>query len=120
MCGKSFLLISLSLPLVVALCCPAGGVEPAGPDSVVIAQGDVAEAAILVAEDAPEPERHAAAELARFLQEITGASFETVSQAAAGKPRLLVGPEAAALAVPGFSTQFLAPGRIAGVGATSS
>ena len=74
---------------------------------MTIAENGVAKAVIVVAPDAPEPEQHAAAELAEFLQQITGAEFEIVHAPAAGKSRLLVGPKTAKLAVAKFSTDGL-------------
>ena len=70
---------------------------------ITIAEDGRSKAVIVVADDACEPERHAAAELAGFLEQITGAKFETVPPPAAGRSRLLVGPKAAKLAVPNFS-----------------
>jgi len=86
--------------------------EPAGrqavaPAKIEIAENGLAKAVIVIAPDAPEPEQHAAAELAYFLQQITNAKFEIVSSRAAGKSCLLVGPKAAKLAVPDFSTDGL-------------
>jgi len=76
-------------------------------DAVTIAEDGVNKAVIVVAADAGEPEQHAAVELASFLQQITGAKFEIVPPPAVGKLRLLVGPKAAKLAVPEFSTDGL-------------
>jgi len=74
---------------------------------IEIAENGVAKAVIVIAPDAPEPERHAAAELAYFLQQITGAKFDIVQHPATGKSRLLIGPVAAKLAAPDFSTDGL-------------
>jgi hypothetical protein len=76
-------------------------------DSALIAVNGVAKAVIVIAEDASEPEQHAATELAGFLEQITGAEFEVVSPPATDSPRLLVGAEAAKLAEPDFSTEGL-------------
>jgi hypothetical protein len=91
--------------------------EPAGrrarqgrhaePANIEIAENGLAKAVIVIAPDAPEPEQHAATELAYYLQQITGAKFEIVSSCAAGTSRLLVGPKAAKLACPDFSTDGL-------------
>jgi hypothetical protein len=70
---------------------------------VTIAEKGVAKAVIVIAEDALEPEQHAAAELADFLQQITGAKFDIVHPLAFGRSRLLVGPKAAKLAEPDFT-----------------
>ena len=74
---------------------------------MTIAENGMAKAVIVVASDAPEPEQHAAAELADFLQQINGAKFEIVHGPAASQSRLLVGPKAAKLAVADFSTDGL-------------
>ena len=74
---------------------------------VTIAENGVAEAVIVIAPDAPQPEQHAAGELANFLSQITGAKFDIVPPPAAGKTRLLVGPQAAKLAAPDFSADGL-------------
>ena len=76
-----------------------------GGEAMQIADKGAAKATIVVAKDAIEPEKHAAAELAAFLKQITGAAF-TVAGAAEG-PRLLVGPDAAKLGDPGFTTDGL-------------
>jgi hypothetical protein len=76
-------------------------------DSVLIAQNGEAKAAIVVANNATVPEQHAAAELADFLEKITGSEFDVVSPPAAGGSRLLVGAGAAGLADPDFSTDGL-------------
>jgi Domain of unknown function (DUF4838)/Glycosyl hydrolase family 67 N-terminus len=75
--------------------------------TVTIARNGEAKAVIVVATDATEPEQHAATELAKFLRQVTGATFEISSPPAAGGSRLLVGPTAAKLAVPDFSTDGL-------------
>jgi len=77
--------------------------------ALTIAQDGQARVVIVVARDAPEPEQHAAAELALFLQQITGADFRIVNHPETGKGSLLVGPEAARLAVPEFSADGLGP-----------
>ena len=74
-----------------------------GYGAVTIAQNGAARAVIVVAEDAPEPEQHAAAELADFLRQITGATFKISHASVAGKPSLLVGPQAARLVDTEFS-----------------
>ena len=93
--------------LLVGLSLTTGYVQAATDESVTIAQIGAAKAVIVVAESATEPERHAATELADFLRQITGAKFEIQAPPAAGKSRLLVGPEAAKLAVEDFSTDGL-------------
>ena len=74
---------------------------------VTITENGVAKAVIVIAEDAPKPEQHAATELADFLQQITGATFEIVHPDAAKRSRLLVGPKAAKLAAADFSSEAL-------------
>ncbi len=81
----------------------AAGAAAARGQTVTIAESGAAKAVIVVAADAIEPERHAAAELADFLRQITGATFEISSPPATGKSRLLVGPSAAQLAAADFS-----------------
>ncbi len=62
--------------LFVTLSFVVGCGKAAKDDTLTIAENGVAKAVIVVAIDAPEPERHAAAELADFLQQITGAKFD--------------------------------------------
>jgi hypothetical protein len=76
-------------------------------DSLKIAENGIAKAIIVIADDASEPEQHAAAELVKFLEQITGAEFDIVSPPAANGPRLLIGAEAANLAKRDFSTDGL-------------
>jgi hypothetical protein len=66
-------------------------------DALTIAEDGVAKAVIVVAPDSSEPERHAAAELAEFLQQVTGGKFEILHKDAPGKSRILVGFKAANL-----------------------
>ena len=75
--------------------------------AVTIAENGLAPAVIVVPAEAAEPEQHAAAELAAFLGKISGAEFSIVHERAADKPCLLVGPEAAKMADPTFSTDDL-------------
>ncbi len=93
--------------LLIVLSLVVGCEEAVKDDTLTIAEKGVAKAVIVIAEDAGEPEQHAAAELADFLQQITGAKLEIVHPPVAGRPRLLVGPKAAKLAVPDFSTDGL-------------
>jgi len=76
-------------------------------DTVTIAEDGVSRAVVVVAADASSPEKHAAAELAAFLKQVTGGEFAVVDQAGAGGSRLLVGPGAARLADPAFSVDGL-------------
>jgi len=94
---------ALLFAAVVFFClCVAGQV-----DALTIAEEGVSKAVIIVAPDSPEPERHAAAELAEFLKQITGGKFETKYGFVSGKSRILVGLKAAKLAIPNFSTKEL-------------
>ena len=93
--------------LLVVLSLTAGYVQAAADETVTIAQNGAAKAVIVVAEDATEPERHAANELAGFLRQITGATFKIKDPPASGQSRLLVGPGAAKSAVADFSTEGL-------------
>jgi hypothetical protein len=83
----------------------AGRQKPAA--QVEIAENGLAKAVIVIASDAPPSEQHAAAELAGFLQQITGAKFEIASPPAEGQKRILVGPQAAKLAWPDFPSDGL-------------
>ena len=93
--------------ILVVLLLAVGCEEAVKDDTLTIAENGVAKAVIVIAEDAGEPEQHAAAELADFLQQITGAKLEIIHPPVAGRPRLLVGPKAAKSAVPDFSTDGL-------------
>ena len=95
------LCVSLSLSVV------AGCGQLARDNTIAIAQNGAAKAVIVVVPDAGEPERHAADELADFLGQITGATFEIETAPAKGKSRLLVGPGASRLAQADFSTDGL-------------
>lgn len=74
---------------------------------VTIAAGGQSGAVVVVAADATDPEEYAAAELAGFLKQITGGTFEIVHQADVSRSRLLVGEGAARLADASFSTNGL-------------
>ena len=93
--------------LLVVLSLTAGYVQAATNETVTIALNGAAKAVIVVAEDAEESERYAATELAGFLRQITGATFEIQAPPAAGQSRLFVGSEAAKLAAADFSTDGL-------------
>ena len=93
--------------LLVVLSLIVGYVQAATNETVTIAQNGEAKAVIVIAEDAAEPERYAATELAGFLRQITGAKFEIQAPPAGGKSRLLVGPGAAKSAAADFSTDGL-------------
>ncbi|MBI5866312.1 MAG: DUF4838 domain-containing protein [Planctomycetes bacterium] len=78
-----------------------------GQDSMTIADGGRSQAVIVVAANSPEPERFAAAELAAFLKQISGAEFEVRPTAGDDTGRILVGRDAAKLVDPGFTTDGL-------------
>lgn len=75
--------------------------------AVNIAQDGRAKATIVIVADAPEPEQHAAKELAAFLGQITGTTFELATQEKAGASCIFVGPGAAKQGDAQFSTQGL-------------
>ncbi len=75
--------------------------------TMTIAQNGESRAVIVVAENATQAERHAADELRRFLGEVTGAKFEVVQTADGGTNAVFVGPDAAGLRIPDFSTDGL-------------
>jgi hypothetical protein len=78
-----------------------------GLSAVTFSQDGQAKAVIVVAADAPEPEQHAARELAGFLGQITGATFELASQKNPDASCILVGPAAAQWADEQFSADGL-------------
>jgi len=78
-----------------------------GGEAVTIAENGIARAVVVVADDATEPEKHAASELVSFLEQVTGGEFDVVDQAEAGPSRLLVGEGAARLADPGLTVEGL-------------
>ncbi len=86
--------------LIASLVCLAT-VAPA--IAVTIADEGKSLAVVVVTDDATEPERHAAAELVAFLEQVTGVRLEVVAKADAKGGRLLVGPDAAKLADPAFT-----------------
>jgi len=76
--------------------------------ALTIAQNAKPQAVIVLAQDATESERHAAAELSDFLNQITGAKFETTETATSTNfDCILVGPGAAKQADPAFTTDGL-------------
>ena len=97
-----------ALLLTLLLCCLLG--QPAW--ALTLAQQGQTDAVIVVAEQATPAEKHAADELAHFLHQITGADFAIASQAPADTLCLLVGPDAARQAEPGFPTDTLGPDAI--------
>ena len=82
-------------------------VTAASATAVNIAEDGTTRCAVVVAEDASLPERHAADELVHFLEQITGANVPLVHAAQEGSANLLVGSRAAKHADPAFSTEDL-------------
>lgn len=85
----------------------AGLVTDVRAQEVTIAEDGASRAAIVIAADATAAERHAAAELASILKQVTGGDFAVSDQAAAGQSRLLIGPAAAKRADAAFTTEGL-------------
>ncbi len=75
--------------------------------ALTIAENGQAKAVIAVAADAPLPEQFAAEELARFLNQITGATFPIQNEPADSQPCLLVGVKMAQTADPQFNPEKL-------------
>jgi hypothetical protein len=75
--------------------------------AVTISQDGQAKAIIVIAADAPEPEQHAAKELAGFLGQITGGTFPVAGRPKPNASCLFVGPAAARLADAQFSPEGL-------------
>jgi len=87
--------------VLIALC------TALAPSAVTISQDGKAKAVIVIASDATEPEQHAAKDLAAFLGQITGATFELASQEKPDASCIFVGPGAAKQADKQFSTDGL-------------
>ena len=75
--------------------------------AMTISENGQVKAVIVVAADAPEPERHAAGELVEFLGQITGAEFRLANQKADQAACIFVGPTAAKWGDERFSTDGL-------------
>ncbi len=75
--------------------------------ALTIAENGQAKAVIVVSTDVTPTQRYAADELARFLNQITGATFPIVNQLDPAKTNLLIGAKAATLADPSFSVEGL-------------
>jgi hypothetical protein len=88
--------------IIMCLCACTHALEP-----MVLAGKGKAQAKIVVASQAPEAEQHAAAELAHFLNQITGASYEVTFQAPPDQAGLFVGKQAARFASDEISTRGL-------------
>ena len=98
-------------PGLVALFLIALCAAPALAKMKIAAAGRPA-ARIVVAPEATETERFAADELALFLHLVTGAKFPVSEEAGRPGGRLLVGPRAAAAALPDLDLTKLAPEEI--------
>ena len=97
-CKKLFLLASvLSLFFGISDCAKA----------LTLAENGTARVSIVIDKSASAPQRHAAAELASFLRQVTGGTFEIRHDIIPGKGSILVGPAAGKLADPNFSTEGL-------------
>lgn len=75
--------------------------------AVTLSENGQTKAVIVIAADAPAPERHAAAELAGFLAQITGAQFPIAGEPNQANVNVFVGPQAAKVAQKDFSTDGL-------------
>ncbi len=75
--------------------------------AVTLSENGQAKAVIVIAADAPAPERYAAAELAGSLTQITGAQFPIASEPNQAGVNVFVGPQAATVAQKDFSTDGL-------------
>ncbi len=98
---------NIRLFVICGFSCGLISAAASAQDAILIAEDGRSRAAIVVAADASEPERFAAGELAAFLHEISGAEFPVQQEVSADVSRLLVGPGAAKLADPAFSTDGL-------------
>ncbi len=92
----------LCVSLIVAL------LASLGLSAVTISKDGQANAVIVVAADASEPEQYAARELAEFLGQITGGTFKVLSKEDEQTSCIFVGPGAARQADAQFSTDGLA------------
>jgi hypothetical protein len=82
---------------------PSGHFLRPGAPALPLATAGTTAYAITLAESASAPERHAAQELAVYLEKVTGAEFAiVVPEQAAGRPVIAVGPGAASTVLPGL------------------
>jgi hypothetical protein len=77
------------------------------PSDIILSKEGKSQAVIVVSKDASESEKHAAAELASFLKQVTKADFNITDRLANTNVRLLVGPGAAKFVDKDFSTDGL-------------
>jgi len=78
-----------------------------GLSAITISKDGQAQAVIVLAPDASEPEQYAAKELAQFLGQITGGEFQVINQEKEQASCIFVGPAAAKWADEKFSTDGL-------------
>jgi hypothetical protein len=78
-----------------------------GAADITLSADGTSKAVIVCGADASEAQRHAAEELATFLEQITGASFPIRAESPSAGPRICVGAEAARRIDPTFSTEGL-------------
>ena len=93
--------------LITGLTTAGWSAVPVHAAALLLAEEGRAAAAIVVAGEAGPPVRHAARELQHFLGEVTGARFALVHEKQGTGAHILVGPQAAALGDPAFSTDGL-------------
>lgn len=92
----------------IALVCAAIGLLASWCSAAVtLSENGQARAVIVVASDAPPPERHAASELADLLTQITGSPFAIANEPNQATANIFVGPQAAKVAQSDFSTDGL-------------
>jgi len=97
-CKNIVLLVSvLSLFFVIPNCVKA----------ITISENGTARAFIVIDKSASVPQQHAATELASFLQQVTGGTFEIRHDITPGKSNIIVGPTAGKLVDPNLSTEAL-------------
>ncbi|MFN5757285.1 MAG: DUF4838 domain-containing protein [Planctomycetia bacterium] len=78
-----------------------GAAQDGSGERMTLAQANATPYVITLADDATEPEKNAAGELAAYLKKVTGAEFAIVAPAAAkGEPVIAVGPGAARVVAP--------------------
>lgn len=75
--------------------------------TLTLAEAGQAKAVIVVEPDAPKPVQHAADELASFLQQVTRASFDRTDKPDPSRTNIAVGPGAAKMVDPSFTTEGL-------------
>jgi len=102
---NSILVLFVALTTLLWMCSP-------DVQALTIAYDGSPRMVIVVDADAPLADKHAAAELAAFLQKISGARFRLVNLTTGSDNRILVGKLAVQKAYPDFSTADLSPDGI--------